>query len=135
MDFAQWLKGRPTAVQLIFTRCTSTCPIQGALFAAIARKLERGARVLSVSIDPEHDTPAELRTWMTRFGSSPSWYAASPRDAAGVGVVFDFLRGRAQGLDRHSLQAYLFDAQGRLTYRTADMPSPTEVVSVLDRLA
>jgi protein SCO1/2 len=135
LDLPVWLKGRPTAVQLVFTRCTTTCPIQGALFAALAPKLERGARILSVSIDPEHDTPAELSAWMARFGSHPAWYAAAPRDLAGVDVMFDFLRGRAQGLDRHSVQVYLFDTQGQLAYRTADMPSPAEVVSVLGKLA
>ncbi|ADO74266.1 SCO family protein [Stigmatella aurantiaca] len=134
-DLRLWLTGRPTAVQLVFTRCTTTCPLQGALFAVIARKLKQGARILSVSIDPEHDTPAELSAWMVRFGSNPAWYAAAPRDLTGVDVMFDFLRGRTQGIDRHSVQVYLFDTQGRLAYRTADMPSPFEVVSVLDRLA
>jgi protein SCO1/2 len=135
LELAAWLRGRPTAVQLVFTRCTSICPILGALFAAVAPRLARGARLLSVSIDPEHDTPQALRAWMARFGPSPAWHAAAPRTAAGTDALFDFLRGRAQGLDRHSLRVYVFDARGRLAYRTADLPPAAEVVGALDALA
>lgn len=135
LELAAWLRGRPTAVQLVFTRCTSICPILGALFAAVAPRLARGARLLSVSIDPEHDPPPALRAWMARFGASPAWYAAAPRTAAGVDALFDFLRGRAQGLDRHSLRVYVFDARGRLAYRTAALPPASEVVAALDAFA
>jgi protein SCO1/2 len=134
-ELAVWLQHRPTAIQLVFTRCTSTCPIQGALFAAVAPRLAHGARLLSVSIDPEHDTPEALRAWMARFGASPAWYAATPRTPSGVDALFDFLRGRAQGLDRHSLRAYLFDARGRLAYRTADLPPASEIIGALEALA
>lgn len=110
-------------------------PIQGALFAAVAPRLAHhagGPRLLSVSIDPEHDTPEAMRAWMARFGASPAWYAATPRTPGDVDALFDFLRGRAQGLDRHSLRAYLFDARGRLAYRTADLPPASEIISALE---
>jgi protein SCO1 len=136
VDLASWLVGRPTAMQLMFTQCTTTCPLQGALFGATARRFGEDARprLLSVSIDPEHDTPAALRAWMARFGASAGWYAASPRDVRGADAALDFVRGRAEGLDRHTLQVACFDAQGRLAYRTAELPSPAEVLRVLAQL-
>src|SRR3954454_21338403 len=50
-----------TAAQLMFTSCTTTCPIQGAIFARVQRLLPdhvgRGIQLLSLSVDPDHDTP------------------------------------------------------------------------------
>jgi protein SCO1 len=74
------LRGRITALQLMFTGCSATCPIQGALFAEVARRgLPRDAQLLSFSIDPLGDSPKAMREWMLRFGPNAAWRAAIPR--------------------------------------------------------
>src|SRR5205085_10736343 len=76
---------RATAVQLMFTSCTSTCPIQGAIFARVQRLLPdhvgRGIQLLSLSVDPDHDTPPVLRSWLDRFQARAGWIAAAPQPA------------------------------------------------------
>ena len=110
-DLAQRLCGKVTAVQLIFTGCSATCPIQGALFADVARRLHgSGTALLSLSIDPLSDDAPALRGWLQRFGPSPQWRAAAPR-VGDVDRLLDFLRGRAAGSDRHTTQVYLFVAK------------------------
>lgn len=135
---AKLLKGHITAVQLMFTGCTATCPIQGAIFAETSRMLAgaRGdLRLLSVSIDPLGDSPKALEAWLSRFGASPQrWTAAVPR-MQDVDVLLDFLRGRSGGVDRHTAQAFLFDRQARLAFRTIDMPSGAELSTLMRQLA
>lgn len=132
------LKGRITAVQLMFTGCSATCPIQGALFADAQARLppaNQHLRLLSVSIDPLSDDAPALARWLGRFGAQPArWSAAAPavRD---VDLLLDFLRGRAVGADRHTAQAYLFDRQGRLAFRTVDMPPGSELVRLMQELS
>ena len=63
------LRGKVTAVQLMFAGCSSTCPIQGAVFAAVAQKVKApDVRLLSLTVDPLDDTPQSLHTWLGRFG-------------------------------------------------------------------
>ena len=132
------LKGHITAVQLMFTGCTATCPIQGAIFADAASRLAtagRELRLLSISIDPLGDGPQALTAWLQRFGASaPRWEAAVPA-VNDVDKLLDFLRGRASGVDRHTAQAFLFDRQARLAFRTTDMPAGGELAALMRQLA
>lgn len=134
-DFGERLRGHTTAVQLMFTTCSAVCPIQGALFAAVAGQLQGGdARLLSLSIDPLNDDPRALAAWLARFGAAPAWQAAAPR-LADVDRLFDLLNGRAPGPDRHSTQVYLFDRRARLVYRTPELPKVAHVVEMLREVA
>ena len=135
-DLGTRLRGRISAVQLMFTGCSATCPIQGALFGALAPLVaeQREMQLLSLSIDPLGDGPAALRHWRARFGSHANWQAAVPR-VEEVDRMLDFLRGRAQGVDRHTAQIYLFDRQARLAYRTADMPPARFVAELMRELS
>jgi len=49
--------------------------------------------------------------------------------------LLDFVDGRRGGVDRHAAQVYVFDAQARLCYRTAPLPPPTSVATLLERVA
>jgi protein SCO1 len=137
LDLATRLRGRITALQLMFTGCSATCPIQGALFGALAPLVagRREMRLLSLSIDPLGDDPPALKRWRERFGATHGhWQAAVPR-IDDVDLLLDFLRGRARGVDRHTAQIYLFDRRGRLAYRTADMPPAAFVAGLMDELS
>jgi protein SCO1/2 len=128
------LLGRVTALQLMFTGCSAVCPLQGALFAAVAQELKPGdGRLLSLSIDPLGDDPKALSVWLARFGALPAWQAAVPR-VKDVDRLLDLLSGRAEAPDRHSTQVYMFDRQARLVYRTPDLPPPAHVVELLKAL-
>lgn len=135
-DFGARLRGRISAVQLMFTGCSATCPIQGALFGTLAPLVagQRGMQLLSLSIDPLGDNPPALRAWRARFGNHGNWQAAVPR-ADELDRLLDFLRGRATGVDRHTAQIYLFDRQARLAYRTADMPPARFVADLMNELS
>jgi protein SCO1/2 len=131
------LDARVTALQLVFTRCQATCPIQGALFGRAARTLGdrvAAAQWLSVSLDPAHDTPSVLGAWRGRFGPAPRWRAARP-EPRDLPALFEFLNARQDGPDNHTAQVYFFDRAGRLVLRSVDFPSPDTVVAHLVALA
>lgn len=131
------LKDRVTALQLIFTSCQATCPIQGALFADAAKRLGTGqqlAQLLSISIDPDRDTPAVLREWLKRFGASPRWRAAQP-DKAQLEELTSFLKSKLAGPDPHTAQVYYFDRKGQLVLRSVDFPPAADVVKSLEQVA
>lgn len=129
------LRGRITAVHFMFTGCTATCPIQGAVFARIQEQIapRRLARVqlLSVSVDPLGDDPAALSAWLKRLDAGPQWRAAVPVAAQAARLTQWAGGGQPFAYDRHGAQVMLFDESGRLVWRTLDLPEPADVVRLL----
>lgn len=136
------LEGNVTLVQTIFTGCSSVCPVQGALFAEIQRRVLAKAprmpvRLLSVSIDALGDTPQSLARWLGRMEArQPAWGAAVPRtdDVAALLAWLDGAPTPATTGD-HSQRVYFVDERARLRWRTGPLPSAHEVERVLRHLA
>jgi protein SCO1/2 len=89
---------RPVMLNFIFTSCTAICPTMTAIFAKVQAQLGGDAarvQMVSVSIDPEHDTPAELAAYATRFGAGSQWLflTGSLDDSIAVQKAFDAYRG------------------------------------------
>src|SRR5258708_10089280 len=65
------VKDRIVVVTTFFTECAAICPVTGQKFAQLAkllgRRLGRDVVLVSVSVDPDNDTPAEMREWMEPF--------------------------------------------------------------------
>ena len=79
--------GRPVVMNFIFTTCETTCPLSSQTFSAFQRKLgsERSTvHMVSISIDPEQDTPARLRAYAKKFGAGPQWQHYTGTLAASV---------------------------------------------------
>ena len=71
------IKDKVVAINFIYTHCGDTCPLETAGLRQVQKQL--GDRVgrdvffYSISIDPEHDTPAVLKEYAERFKVGPGW--------------------------------------------------------------
>src|SRR5438105_915954 len=63
----------PVVLQFIFATCTTVCPVMTATLAAAQDQLSP-ARMISITIDPENDTPAVLQEYAHKFNAGPRWY-------------------------------------------------------------
>jgi len=86
------------AVNFIFTTCTTICPVMTATFAQMRKELGPEAdriRLVSITIDPEHDTPVVLAGYAKRFGASQDWrfLTGKPSDVKRVLRIFDAWTG------------------------------------------
>ncbi|HVV16758.1 MAG TPA: SCO family protein [Polyangia bacterium] len=131
------LAQRVTALQVMFTACRTTCPIQGAIFARVQKLIpdlvDRGIQLVSLSVDPAHDTGPVLTRWLRRFGAGPGWRAAAPRPDDVPQVRAFFGAGRT-ATDNHSTQVQLFDRAAALVWRTGELPEAEEVAALLRRV-
>ena len=63
--YSDVLRGNVVVVNFIFTRCTEACPLLTRRMNGVRRDLGdrfgREVRFVSISVDPEFDTPGELR--------------------------------------------------------------------------
>lgn len=69
------LAGAPWIADFIFTRCGASCPMMSLRMARLERELPRdlGVRFVSISVDPEHDTPQVLQEYAESFGAPGRW--------------------------------------------------------------
>lgn len=67
------LRGKVWIADFIYTECTETCPLQTAYMAQLEKDLaaERDVRLVSITVDPKHDTPEVLRKYAIRYGADP----------------------------------------------------------------
>jgi protein SCO1 len=89
---------KPIMLNFIFTTCTTICPVLSASFAQTQKELGPDAqdvRMISISIDPENDTPARLREYAQRFHAGAGWefLTGSLDDTVTVLKAFDAYRG------------------------------------------
>ncbi len=89
---------QPVMLNFIFTTCTTICPVLSASFKQVQELLGDDAdRVLmiSVTIDPEYDTPDKLAGYAQRFGAGRQWQFLTGQldDVIEVEKAFDIYRG------------------------------------------
>lgn len=147
------LRGLVWVADFIYTECTESCPTQSLHFAALQQELAGSAdvRLVSITVDPAHDTPAVLRRYAERYAAGERWWfltgdkrdiyclaqeglrlaVADPAQpdppACGTGLSFGptpaWGSHGSTGLVMHSARAVLVDRAGRIrAYHLATDP-------------
>jgi protein SCO1/2 len=123
--------GRPVVLNFIFTSCSSICPLLSAVFGEFDRKLGRDrnkVHLMSISIDPEADTPARLREYASRFKAGPEWHHYTGTLAASLAAqrAFNVYRGDKMN---HTAVTLLRAAPGQPWVRLEGFITPGELLS------
>jgi protein SCO1/2 len=90
--------GRPVVLNFVYTSCTTICPMSSQVFEQFQDDLggtREAVHLMSISIDPEQDTPARLREYAGRFHALKGWDHYSGTLAASLAVqkAFNAYRG------------------------------------------
>lgn len=67
------LRGRPWVANFIFTRCAGACPAMTTRLATLRADAPADVRLVSITVDPAHDTPEVLGRYARRAGAGPDW--------------------------------------------------------------
>jgi protein SCO1 len=82
---AEDLRGSVWVADFVFTRCPDVCPLLSTRMSSLQEPLATGddpVRLVSVSVDPVHDTPAVLATYAGHYRAGPNWlFLTGARDA------------------------------------------------------
>jgi len=115
------LLGKVWVIDFFFTRCPGPCPMMSSRMAEISKELKKAkdVRLVSLSIDPEHDTPQVLKEYASHFGADPDrWiFLTGPSDQ-----VQEFTtKGMLQALSNadpaapvHSTRFLVIDSHGQI---------------------
>jgi len=119
------LRGQVFAASFIFTRCTTICPVITGKLQRIqdaTRDLGPAFRLVSFSVDPEHDTPAVLARYAAEHHADPRRWTFVTGDYAALQrtVVEGFKEVMERGPDKspesilHGSHVVLVDGAGRI---------------------
>jgi len=136
-------RGKAVVVNFIYTRCPlpNFCPALSRNTAALQKELTATRpgqfQIISITIDPEYDTPAVLKryagTWTT---NQATWsFGTSSRDDIGtIASYFGLIHERATtGLIDHDLRTALISPEGKLIHIwKSNFWKPSEVITFLE---
>lgn len=123
--------GRPVVLTFIYTSCTTICPMVSQTFEQLQEELgsERDkVHLVSISIDPEEDTPARLKAYAERFGAGPEWqyYTGTVEASVAAQRAFNVYRGDKMN---HTAVAFFRAAPGKPWTRLDGLATPDELLS------
>jgi protein SCO1 len=134
------LKGRPVLIDFIYTTCPGPCPLMTARMAAVAKllgpRLGRQVTFVSITIDPEHDRPAELARYAREFkADEPGWLFLTGTRAQidGLLAIYHLRSGRnPNGTIAHSPASFLLGPDGHQVrqYQPLEVKSSTVVADI-----
>jgi protein SCO1/2 len=128
--------GRPVVLNFIFTSCSSVCPLMSQVFEQFQQKLgaERDTvHLMSISIDPEEDTPARLREYARKFNAGPEWrhYTGTIEASLSTQQAFGVYRGDKMS---HALVTLLRAAPGQPWRRIDGLLAADDLLAEYHRL-
>ena len=90
--------GRPVVMNFIFASCSAICPMLSHVFSKVQTKLEENSQkvhLMSISIDPENDTPAKLNEYAKKFRAGADWnfYTGTREASIAIQKAFNAYRG------------------------------------------
>ena len=129
--------GRPVVLNFIFTSCGSVCPLMSQVFSQFQQGLGTADRdkvhLMSISIDPEEDTPARLRDYAKKFHAGPEWQHYTGTVEASVAAQRAFAISRGDKMT-HAPVTLMRAAPGKPWLRIDGLVTPDELLAQYRRL-
>lgn len=75
--YSDLIAGKIIVVNSFFASCTGSCPVMTGTFkkvqAALGDRVGRDVHLISITVDPENDTPTRLKKFATDAAAAPGW--------------------------------------------------------------
>jgi len=127
---------KPVMLNFIFTTCTAICPIMSASFAQVSKQIgaeDKELQLISISVDPEQDTPAKLKEYAKLFNSGSQWqlFTGTLGNSIEVQKAFDAYRGDKMN---HLPFTFIRGANSNVWVRLEGLASANELIQELKTL-
>jgi protein SCO1/2 len=119
----------PIYLNFIYTSCGSVCPVLSQTLSVLRDRLgaERAkVRMISLSIDPEYDTPPRLAVYRQQFGADEAWrfYTGSLEASAAMQRAFGVL---SRDKMNHPVATFFRAASAQAWVRIDGFASPEQL--------
>ncbi len=131
------IEGKIAVVSFVFSGCSTICsPIganMGALDEMLGRQVGTGVSLISVTLDPFNDTPAQLAKWRAQFDSAPGWRLLTG-DPNNVDRVLHAMRQDIADITQHDAFLWVGDPRTETWTRVSALAAPDTLAAMIKRL-
>ena len=132
------LKGKVVLINFMFTTCTGVCPPMANNMAKVQSylgdRVGRDVVLISLTVDPETDTPEKLKRYAENFKAKPGWYFLTGKKE-NVDWVLYKMGGYVDDKMKHSGVLIIGNEATGEWVKTAALRNPAQIAqAVLDLL-
>jgi protein SCO1/2 len=132
------VRGRVVAINFVYTTCQSVCPMQGNQFARLqamlGSRLGKDVALISISADPEADSPQKLKVWLSNFGASQGWTFVTG-DKAEIDRLSRALTGDEARVGTHSPVLFIGNYDKGMWKRVYGLAEPERLTRMIVEMA
>ena len=133
--YSDLLKDKVVVINTIYTTCSGVCPVMGKSFLQfqehLGDRLGRDVHLISISQDPENDTPPKLKEFGEKYGMRPGWYLLTGKKE-NVDFALSKLGQWVEQKNDHSPIMLMGNDRTGLWKKAMGLSSPEELITVLD---
>jgi protein SCO1/2 len=128
--------GRPVILSFVFVSCSAICPMLTHVLSKVQSKLDaegKKAHLISISIDPESDSPAKLTEYAKKFGAGAGWdfYTGTREASLALQKAFNTYRGDKMN---HTATILMRSEPGKPWVRVEGFLNPDAVIQEFSTL-
>lgn len=136
--YSDLIKGRNVLISFFYTTCSSTCLRQGKVVSDLQNelgdRLGRDIFLISVTMDPETDTPQRLKAWSEQHGRRKGWTLVTG-STADMQKLVGHLTGNPLGrLETHAPFIYLGNDKKNRWIATYGLSAPKTLMKQIEEL-
>ena len=128
--YSDLLRGRVVVIDFVFTGCSTLCPGLSTIFRNLQDLPDaKDVTLVSITVDPANDGPAELKTYAAAFDAQPGWTLVTgrPDQIAKLSASFGVVAGSGAA---HTSMFVVFDALRAKSTVVSGSASAAELLSV-----
>jgi cytochrome oxidase Cu insertion factor (SCO1/SenC/PrrC family) len=133
--YTDLLKDKVFVINSFFSGCTGVCKVTMPLFKSLQEKFAdrtgKKLHLISISVDPEGDTPATLRRYATSLGAKPGWEFVSG-DKQSVEFALQKLGLATEVKEGHSNIFLVGNESTGLWKKVLGIGSPEEIAAAVE---
>ncbi len=135
--YTDLVKDKVVVINFVFTSCRTFCPMLGARFSRLqtqlGERLGKDVFLISVSTDPETDSPARLKVWGAQFKAKAGWTLVTG-DKEEVAELLMVLTGDGLNKDIHNPLLTIVNDPKKTHRRAYGLEDPAQVIILTDEL-
>lgn len=129
------LQDKIVVIDTIFTDCTGICPVMSKTMARIQEhvgdRMGEDVHLISISVDPETDTPAKLRKMAETYDAGPGWYFLTGKKE-NVDFALQKLGGYVENPEAHNAILIMGNTRTGLWKKALGLAASSKILPIFD---
>jgi cytochrome oxidase Cu insertion factor (SCO1/SenC/PrrC family) len=133
--YSDLLKGKVVVINTFFSTCTNSCPVMAATLARVQEKigdqLGKSVHLISITVDPEVDTPAKLKEFAGHINARPGWEFVTGKKE-NLDLVLRKIGQYAENRDSHTNLFIIGNDHTGLWKKALGMAKSDDIISIVE---